>query len=85
LLAAGKVAETVSKIRNTLRFCLANVFDFKPEDALPVDQLLTADRYMLHKLQNVGSQMTEAYETFHFQKGFSLLTFLSSLVLALSC
>ena len=49
------VVESYRRIRNTLRFLLANIADFDPvKHALPVEQWLEIDRYMLalcHVLQ----------------------------------
>jgi isoleucyl-tRNA synthetase len=50
-----RVGESYRRIRNTLRFLLANIADFDPaKHALPVEQWLELDRYMLalcHVLQ----------------------------------
>ena len=50
-----RVGESYRRIRNTLRFLLANIADFDPaKHALPVEQWLEIDRYMLalcHVLQ----------------------------------
>ncbi|MGH8622775.1 MAG: isoleucine--tRNA ligase, partial [Burkholderiales bacterium] len=50
-----RVVESYRRIRNTLRFLLANLADFEPKrDALPVDEWLEIDRYtwvMTHDLQ----------------------------------
>ena len=50
-----RVVESYRRIRNTLRFLLANLADFELErDALPVDEWLEIDRYawvMTHDLQ----------------------------------
>jgi isoleucyl-tRNA synthetase len=50
-----RVVESYRRIRNTLRFLLANLADFDPaRDALPVDEWLEIDRYawvMTHDLQ----------------------------------
>ena len=50
-----RVVESYRRIRNTLRFLLANLADFAVErDALPVDEWLEIDRYalvMMHDLQ----------------------------------
>ncbi len=43
-----RVVESYRRIRNTLRFLLANVADFDPtKDRVPVDQMLEIDRYAL--------------------------------------
>ncbi|MGZ5140392.1 MAG: isoleucine--tRNA ligase, partial [Burkholderiales bacterium] len=52
-----RVVESYRRIRNTLRFLLANLADFDYErDALPIDEWLEIDRYawvMTHDLQRV--------------------------------
>jgi isoleucyl-tRNA synthetase len=52
-----RVVESYRRIRNTLRFLLANLADFGPtRDALPVDEWLEIDRYawvMTHDLQKI--------------------------------
>jgi len=51
-----RVVESYRRIRNTLRFLLANLADFKfARDALPIDHWLEIDRYawvMMHDLQS---------------------------------
>ena len=52
------------KIRNTFRFLLGNLDDFKPsENAVAVAELREVDRYMLVKLNDL---IKEAYETYDF-------------------
>jgi len=57
-----RVVESYRRIRNTLRFLLANLADFEPaRDSLPVEEWLEIDRYalvMAHDLQRemVGSE-----------------------------
>ena len=44
----ARVVETYRRLRNTIRFLLANTVDFDPaKDMLPVDQWLEIDRYAL--------------------------------------
>jgi isoleucyl-tRNA synthetase len=63
-----RVVEGYRRIRNTLRFLLANIADYDhAKHALPVDQWLEIDRYALalaHKLQNEVKADYESYE-FH--------------------
>jgi isoleucyl-tRNA synthetase len=43
-----RVTEAYRRIRNTLRFLMANVADFNPQtDAVPLDQMLEMDRYAM--------------------------------------
>ncbi|MDO9468687.1 MAG: isoleucine--tRNA ligase, partial [Thiobacillus sp.] len=64
-----RVVEGYRRIRNTLKFLLANLSDFDPQaHALPVDDWLEIDRYALaltRKLQGELQAHYDAYE-FHF-------------------
>jgi isoleucyl-tRNA synthetase len=64
-----RVVETYRRIRNTLRFLLANVSDFDPtRDALGVERWVELDRYalaMTHELQAAVLHDYSRYE-FHF-------------------
>ena len=64
-----RVVESYRRIRNTLRFLLANIADFDAKrDAMPVEQWLEIDRYALalaHKLQAEVLGDYARYE-FHF-------------------
>ncbi len=60
-------AETYRKIRNTLRFMLANVADFDPaSDALSVEDLLAIDRWALAAARARDERIRRAYEDFEF-------------------
>ena len=63
-----RVVESYRRIRNTMRFLLANIADFDPQQhSLPVDEWLEIDRYawvMTADLQHTLEQHYAAYE-FH--------------------
>ncbi len=64
------MVEMYRRIRNTLRFLLANVSDFDPASSIcvPVEQWVELDRYalaMTHELQAAVLHDYERYE-FHF-------------------
>ncbi|MFV0394868.1 MAG: isoleucine--tRNA ligase [Coprobacillaceae bacterium] len=61
-----QVAESYRKIRNTMRFILGNLSDFKDTDVLPVDKLTEVDQYMLVKLNKVVEDCYAAYDEFDF-------------------
>lgn len=61
-----QIAESYRKIRNTIRFMLANVSDFNPDQAVSQDQLSSADRYMLAKFHVFSQQILQSYETYDF-------------------
>ena len=46
-----QVAEGYRKIRNTMRFVLCNLNDFKASDLVEIKDLLGVDQYMLAKLK----------------------------------
>ena len=62
-----RVVESYRRIRNTLRFLLANTADFDPaKDLLPVSEWLEIDRYALALARRLGEQVTHDYERFEF-------------------
>ena len=62
-----RVVESYRRIRNTLRFLLANTSDFDPaHDALPLDALFEVDRYALARAQEVASAIEGDYERYDF-------------------
>ena len=64
-----RVVESYRRIRNTLRFLLANTADFDPAtDAVPLDELLEIDRYALAAAQRArrrGARRDYARYEFH--------------------
>jgi isoleucyl-tRNA synthetase len=62
-----RVVESYRRIRNTLRFLLANLADFDAQkDMLPVEQWLEIDRYAVAMTQQLQSDMTAAYARYEF-------------------
>ena len=62
-----RVVESYRRIRNTLRFLLANLADFDAtEDAVAVDQWLEIDRYMLAFTKRFQDELTEHYRRYEF-------------------
>ena len=62
-----RLADSYFRIRNTFRFLLGNLYDFKPEkDRVPYPQLDEMDRWALHQLQKLIARVREAYERFEF-------------------
>src|SRR5699024_9051954 len=58
-----QVSETYRKIRNTIRFMLANTADFEPQkDGIAETDLEEVDRYMLHRLQNLVTTVRDGYD-----------------------
>ncbi|MDH6107510.1 isoleucine--tRNA ligase [Anabaenopsis tanganyikae CS-531] len=66
-----QLADVRNKIRNTARFLLGSLDDFDPEtDAVPLDDLAEIDRYMLHRMTEVFTEVTTAFESFQFFRFF---------------
>ncbi|MFA6903959.1 MAG: isoleucine--tRNA ligase [Gallionellaceae bacterium] len=62
-----RVVESYRRIRNTLRFLLANIADFDvKKDALPVEQWLEIDRYALALVSNLQVAVKEDYSRYEF-------------------
>jgi len=62
-----RVVESYRRIRNTLRFLLANTADFDPKQhLLPVDQWLEIDRYALAVTRKLQVEVTADYERYEF-------------------
>ncbi|MFD1447030.1 isoleucine--tRNA ligase [Oceanobacillus profundus] len=62
-----QTSEAYRKIRNTFRFLLANLADFNPAtDAVAEHELEEVDRYMLHRLQKLLSDVRESYEKYEY-------------------
>ena len=65
----GQVAEVYRRLRNTVRFLLANLFDFDPARAsVRPAEMMPIDRWALHRLGEVVRQVTAAYDEFEFPK-----------------
>ncbi len=63
----ARVVDAYRRIRNTLRFLLANVSDFDPaKDAVPADQLLEIDRYALARAAELQAEILAHYEVYEF-------------------
>lgn len=60
-------SEAYRRIRNTLRFLLANIDGFNPEsESVPTEQLLALDRFMLFKTAVLQKEIIEAYHAYEF-------------------
>lgn len=62
-----RVAESYRRIRNTMKFLLANLADFDAgKDLLPVDQWLEIDRYALHLTEKLQAEVLADYDRYEF-------------------
>lgn len=64
-----RVVESYRRIRNTLRFLLANLADFDAEkDMLPVGNWLEIDRYMLAYVETFQQDLTQIFAQYEFHQ-----------------
>jgi isoleucyl-tRNA synthetase len=64
-----RTIEAYRRIRNTVRFLLANTVDFDAEkDRLPVAEWLEIDRYALILTRNLQTQVLADYERYEFHR-----------------
>src|SRR5262245_21348183 len=62
-----RVAEAYRKLRNTMRYLLANLYDFDPAaDSVPDAELEKVDRYILARYADVARRILTAYEEYEF-------------------
>jgi isoleucyl-tRNA synthetase len=61
------LAEGYRKIRNTLRYCLSQLYDFDPEQDA-TDELQPVDRWALSRLERYRAQVVKAYEAYEFHR-----------------
>jgi isoleucyl-tRNA synthetase len=63
----ARVVDAYRRIRNTLRFLLANVSDFDPaKDAVPFEQMLEIDRYALVRAAQFQEDILAHYRVYEF-------------------
>ena len=68
----AQVSEQYRKIRNTIRFLLANVSDL--QSLSPYEDLTTLDRWILSRASEVFGDVEAAFKAYDFSKGYSLLS-----------
>ncbi|NML87362.1 isoleucine--tRNA ligase [Polaromonas sp.] len=70
----ARVVDAYRRIRNTLRFLMANVSDFDPAtDAVPYEDMLEIDRYALSRAAQLQAGILAHYEVYEFQPVVSKL------------
>lgn len=69
----GGSIDTYRKIRNTLRYLLGNLSDFKPELRLPDERLTETDRYIRARLALTAAAVEKHYSNFQFRQAIRTL------------
>jgi isoleucyl-tRNA synthetase len=64
-----RLSEAYRKLRNTFRYALGNLSDFDPvKDAVPADQLLELDQWILLRAENLVERCRAWYDQLAFHK-----------------
>ena len=66
-----QLSDAYRKVRNTFRFLLGNLFDFKPESALPAEELLDVDKWILLKLKEVVDSMENDMDEYRYYRAWN--------------
>jgi isoleucyl-tRNA synthetase len=70
----ARVVDAYRRIRNTLRFLLANLSDFDPAlDTVPAEQLLEIDRYALARAAQLQAEILRHFDVYEFHPVVSKL------------
>jgi isoleucyl-tRNA synthetase len=70
----ARVVDTYRRVRNTLKFLLANVSDFDPaKDAVPLDKMLEIDRYALSRAAQLQADILAHFNVYEFHPVVSKL------------
>jgi isoleucyl-tRNA synthetase len=70
----NRVADAYRRLRNTLRFLLANLHDFNPEQhLLPVAELVALDYWAITRAQALDTAVQQAYEQYQFHQVYQKL------------
>jgi isoleucyl-tRNA synthetase len=70
----ARVVDAYRRIRNTLRFLMANTVDFDPAtDTVPLEQMLEIDRYALARASELQAQILAHFDVYEFHPVVSKL------------
>jgi isoleucyl-tRNA synthetase len=61
-----RMSDSYRRMRNTVRFLLGNMHGFDPARALPPEQLLALDCYVLARTRELHEEVAEAYSNYQF-------------------
>lgn len=70
----NRMSDSYRRIRNTMRFLLANLNGFDPEkDLIATDQLLALDRWAIDRTLSLQHDIRDAYENYQFHTVYQRL------------
>ena len=69
-----RTADSYRRIRNTARFLLSNLDGFNPTtDLLPVDQMMSLDRYAVERAAQLQEELIAAYDAYNLHQIYQKL------------
>ncbi|MFN3976359.1 MAG: isoleucine--tRNA ligase [Aquificaceae bacterium] len=68
-----RLVEDYKKIRNTIRFLLGNLYDYRQEDEIAFEELHHFDRWALSYLQKVLQEVHRHYQSYAFHRVYHLI------------
>lgn len=69
-----QLAEVYRNIRNTMRFILGNLYDYDAKkNNVKYANLWNIDKYILHRLEEIKNEITNAFENYEFYKFYQIL------------
>jgi isoleucyl-tRNA synthetase len=70
----ARVVEAYRKIRNTMRYFVANLYDFDPTvDAVPLARMEEVDRYILASYSQLARRVLSAYDDYDYSTIFQAI------------
>ena len=70
----GRIREAYRRFRNTIRFLIGNLYDFKPsQDLLPLEKMRELDQWILSLLSKLSDEIQRDYKNFEFHKVYQNL------------
>ena len=79
----SRVVEAYRKLRNTLRYLAANLYDFDPAaHQVPLAEMLEVDRYALARFAAAAQRVRSAYDEYEFAAAFQAVNTLATVDLS---
>ena len=69
----NQLVDTYRRIRNTIRYLLANLYDFTPDQKVLYKELEEIDKWALHKVQKKISEVVWGYQNYQFHQVYKLI------------
>jgi len=68
-----RIADSYRRIRNTSRFLLSNLEGFEPKDALPFEELISIDQWVIEKAAKLQTEIIDDYNNYQFHSIYQKL------------